>query len=100
PPSSSPRELCRFDDRKIELFSPPAPPAPSASPACPHPAILGCSSTRGIRGLDKNRFFLTPNTELRLSQHHTTAIMREEYLHRILPPLQKKYASCVSPKII
>ncbi|MDJ0801089.1 MAG: hypothetical protein QNJ51_30500, partial [Calothrix sp. MO_167.B12] len=43
--SSSPRELCRFDDRKIELFSPPAPPAPSASPACPHPAILGCSST-------------------------------------------------------
>ncbi len=49
--SSSPRELCRFDDRKIELFSPPAPPAPpapSASPASPHPAILGCSSTSSV----------------------------------------------------
>ena len=26
-----------------------------------------------------------------------TAIMPEENLHRILPPLQKKCASCVSP---
>ncbi len=26
--------------------------------------------------------------------------MRSENLHRILPPLQKKYASCVSPNIV
>ncbi|MDJ0618623.1 MAG: hypothetical protein QNJ63_18085 [Calothrix sp. MO_192.B10] len=32
------------------------------------------------------------------SQRHTTARMQSENLHRILPSLQKKDASCINPK--
>jgi|GEM_PF-4767220 len=31
------------------------------------------------------------------AKRHTTAITREENLHRVLPPLQAKCAGCVSP---
>ncbi len=45
----------------------------------------------------KARYYKSDDYVQIFSQRHATAIMRAENLHRILPSLQKKYASCVSP---